>query len=159
MRQFVNLWVVLGAIVLAVVLAGIVFVWVVSSRPAPVPKGAPTAVLLVIPVPTSTPVVPTPIALNTPTPTPTNPPPPPSGPIGIGAYVQVSGTGTDGVRLRAEPGLNSDTLFFGMESEVFQVIDGPRETDGYIWWQLVAPYEETRRGWAVADYLAVFQNP
>ena len=159
MRQFVNLWVVLGAVVLAMTLSGIVFVWVTSSRPAPVPKGVPTAVLLVIPAPTATPVIPTPIPVNTPTPTPTSPPPPPSGPISISAYVQISGTGTDGVRLRAEPGLSSDTLFFGMESEVFQVTDGPRESDGYTWWHLVAPYETTRQGWAVANYLATFQNP
>jgi hypothetical protein len=159
MRQFVNLWVVLGAIALAAALSGIVFVWVISSRPTPVSKGAPTAVILVIPAPTATPVIPTPILLNTPTPTPTDPPPPTGGPISIGAYVQVSGTGTDGVRLRAEPGFSGDTLFFGMEAEVFQVIDGPRDADGYTWWHLVAPYEVTRQGWAVSNYLAVFQNP
>jgi hypothetical protein len=47
----------------------------------------------------------------------------------------------------------------GAEAEVFQVSDGPREIDGYTWWYLVGPYDESRRGWAVANYLSVVQNP
>jgi hypothetical protein len=47
----------------------------------------------------------------------------------------------------------------GVEAEVFQVRDGPRDVDGYVWWFLVAPTDETRGGWAVSNYLAVVQNP
>jgi hypothetical protein len=85
--------------------------------------------------------------------------PPASEAISIGALVQVSGTGGDGLRLRAEPGLNSQVLFLGLESEVFQVSDGPRQADGYTWWLLVAPYDPTLSGWAVANYLVVVQSP
>ena len=31
---------------------------------------------------------------------------------------------------------------------MFLVEDGPQEVDGYIWWFLQAPYDETRNGWA-----------
>ena len=73
--------------------------------------------------------------------------------------MQISGTGGDGLRLRTEPGLESEVRMLGLEAEVFQVKDGPREVDGYNWWYLVAPVDTTRRGWAVANYLAVVQNP
>jgi hypothetical protein len=79
--------------------------------------------------------------------------------IGIGGYVQISGTEGDGLRIRSSVGLNGDTVFRGEESEVFVVRDGPQEADGYAWWYLVAPYDETRAGWAVADYLAVVPAP
>jgi hypothetical protein len=85
--------------------------------------------------------------------------PPAAGDIVIGDYVQVTGTGGDGVRLRSDPGLNGTILFLGLEAEVFQVSDGPRQVDGYTWWFLVAPYDNSVRGWAVANYLAEVQNP
>jgi hypothetical protein len=47
----------------------------------------------------------------------------------------------------------------GIEAEVFQVKDGPKEADGYTWWFLVALYDETLNGWAVGDFLQVIQNP
>lgn len=75
--------------------------------------------------------------------------------IGLGAYVQVSGTGGDGLRLRDSPGLAGNTLFLARETEVFQVKDGPKEADGKVWWYLSAPYDSARSGWAVADFLQV----
>jgi hypothetical protein len=40
------------------------------------------------------------------------------------------------------------------------VEDGPQEVDDFTWWYLVAPFDETRSGWAVANYLApTTQNP
>jgi hypothetical protein len=79
--------------------------------------------------------------------------------VDIGAFVEITGTGGDGLRLRAEPGLDSDVRMLGGEAEVFQIRDGPREADGYTWWYLVALIDETRNGWAVSNYLAVVQNP
>jgi hypothetical protein len=79
--------------------------------------------------------------------------------IAIGAHVQIQGTGGDGLRLRSEPGLNGEILLLGSESEVFRVADGPVDTDGYTWWHLVGPFDETRQGWAVSNYLVVVQNP
>ena len=79
--------------------------------------------------------------------------------IALNTYVQISGTGTDGLRIRSAPGLNSDTVFRGDESETFMVKDGPKQADGYSWWYVVAPYDSTRAGWAAANYLAVVPPP
>ncbi|HOD45540.1 MAG TPA: helix-turn-helix domain-containing protein, partial [Anaerolineaceae bacterium] len=82
--------------------------------------------------------------------------------IGIGMYVQILGTGGDGLRLRSGAGMSYDPIFLGMEAEVFEVMDGPREGDGYMWWFLKAPYDPNRKGWARSDYLSVVstsQNP
>jgi hypothetical protein len=56
--------------------------------------------------------------------------------------------------LRATASTSGEIRFLGYESEVFLVTDGPKNADGYIWWYLTAPYDESRSGWAVADYLA-----
>jgi hypothetical protein len=39
------------------------------------------------------------------------------------------------------------------------VEDGPKDVDGFTWWYLVGPYDASRRGWAVSNYLSVVQNP
>jgi len=68
-------------------------------------------------------------------------------------------TGTDGLRIRSAPGLNTETVFRGEESEAFLVKDGPQTVDGYTWWYVVAPYDDTRAGWAAAEFLAVVPPP
>ncbi len=78
--------------------------------------------------------------------------------IAVGVYVQIVGTGGDGLRLRDQPGLGGKVLLLGSEWEVFRVEDGPRDADGYTWWYLVGPFDETRRGWAVANYLQVIDQ-
>ncbi len=77
----------------------------------------------------------------------------------IGAYVQVTGTGGDGLRLRDRPGLDGNVLLVASEAEVFKLADGPVDMDGYVWWSLVGPFDETRRGWAAENYLVHIQNP
>jgi hypothetical protein len=70
-------------------------------------------------------------------------------------YVQISGTGGSGLNIRNSPELSSSSNFIAGESEVFRVIGGPVSQDEYIWWQLLASYDETRQGWAVENYLHV----
>lgn len=130
-------------------------VWL--SRPPLVLESAPAQVT-VIPAPTAT-ATPTVTPAVTPTATIDVPPSPPPGVIGIGAFVQVSGTGGDGLRMRNQPGLSGTVLFLGIDNEVFQVIDGPVEQDGYTWWHLQAPYDADVRGWAVSNFLSIAQNP
>jgi len=79
--------------------------------------------------------------------------------ISIGGYVQISGTEGEGLRIRSAPGLNSETVFRGEEAEVFTVVDGPREADGHVWWYVVAQYDDTRAGWAAAEFLTVVPPP
>lgn len=112
-----------------------------------------SAALTVLPAPTHTPTL-IPIAQETPISTPSN-----GQGIVVGAYVQITGTEGQGLRLRAAPGLEATLLFLGYDAEVYQVRDGPRQADGYTWWYLVAPYDEQRAGWAAADYLTVIAPP
>ena len=71
----------------------------------------------------------------------------------IGSFVQITGTGGNGLRLRANPGTDSSVNFVAAESEVFKVVAGPVESGSYNWWQLVAPYDNSRQGWAAGEYL------
>jgi len=159
-RSLLNLKVILGVVFLAALLLGATFVFILWINPVIFkPERVPfSAALTIIPAMTSTPrfVTPT-LAPVSPTPPPTNTPLP--GTIALNTYVQITGTGGDGLRLRASPGLASDPLFFGNESEVFLVTGGPEQADGYTWWYLTAPYDQTRAGWAVASFLAFVSSP
>lgn len=158
-RKYLTPWVLLGAIGIAILLLIITLVILIASRPAPAPKGVPTAALFVIPAPTDTIPVPTSAPIAILTPASDVPLPPPPGVIAVGSFVQVTGTGVDGLRLRADHSLDSKTDFLGMDTEVFQITDGPQEADGYLWWYLVAPADQQRRGWGVANYLITIANP
>ena len=152
--RFITPWTILGTLgVLVVLLAvwGLILRSIASAQTLPV---EPTAVVQVIPPPTSTsPSVAT--IPPTATTTPEFSTPVPNSQIKIGDYVQISNTGGDGLRIRSGPGTNNAPLFLGMESEVFKVTDGPKDSDGYIWWDLVAPYDNTRAGWAASNFLSV----
>ena len=115
--------------------------------------GFAPADLTVIAAPTSTSGAPPTATID-----PFAPTPAPTG-IALGNYVQISGTEGEGLRIRAEPGLNGESQFLGYDSEVFLVKDGPREVDGFVWWYLVAPYDETRVGWAASDFLSYVPAP
>jgi hypothetical protein len=73
-------------------------------------------------------------------------------------FVKIQGTGGSGLRIRNNPGTNSNVNFIANESEVFLVIGGPQEVDNILWWQLAAPYDDTRQGWAAAEYLEVIEE-
>ena len=116
----------------------------------------PTPVIVVIPAPTATPTI-DPRFIPTATPLGMG-----QGSVGglfVGMYVQITGTGVEGLRFHASPGINSDSLFFGNESEVFLITKGPEQADGYTWWFLTAPYDQSRSGWAVMDYLSPVPTP
>lgn len=81
------------------------------------------------------------------------PPTPEPGVIGVGGYVQVVGTGSNGLRLRDTPGLKGKVLVVANDNEVFAVEKGPQTADGYTWWYLAGLYDPNRAGWAVQNYL------
>ncbi|MDO9129034.1 MAG: hypothetical protein Q7U34_04130 [Anaerolineales bacterium] len=183
MKNILNIKVILGALILASVLLCATLVYILwagqaahladpSAVASPVPAALAqagqallpaSAALTLIPAPTSTPryAAPTPTLapplpaaspfVVTPTPLP--------GTFTVGAYVQISGTEGQGLRLRARQGLNSQPLFLGYDSEAFLVTNGPQQADGHTWWYLTAPYDQTRSGWAVQDYLSVIPSP
>ncbi len=152
LNPHLNRSVILGAIGFAAMFVIITLIVIGFTSPRLSPEvGFAPADLTLIPAPTHTPNVTLVPTLDPNLVTPTLAP----DAIGIGGYVQISGTEGEGLRIRSAPGLSGDTVFFGGESEVFIVRDGSQVSDGYTWWYLVAPYDETRAGWAAADFLAV----
>jgi hypothetical protein len=153
-RELVNKWVILGALGLAGFLLLITAIAIgLTSAPRNPDVGFVPADVTVIPAPTGTSGAP-----PTPTIDPFATPTSPAG-VAIGNYVQINGTEGQGLRIRSEPGLGGEFQFLAYDSEVFVVQDGPREVDGYVWWYLVAPYDETRVGWAAADFLTYIPEP
>lgn len=156
-QSLLNARVVIGMISVTGLLIIITFLSIGWTRPNPIREfGFAPADLTIIPAPSSTPNVtppPTldPLLAGTATLAPNV--------IGVGGYVQITGTEGDGLRLRTVAGLNGEPAFLGFDEEVFQVIDGPQDSDGYVWWYLVAPYDEARAGWAVADFLVAIPSP
>jgi len=153
-RQLFNRWVILGALIVAGILIIITVFSIGWTTPPQSPDvGFAPADLTVIPAPTITPNV-----TATATPDPCAPSPTPTG-IAVGTYAQITGTNGEGLRIRSEPGLTGESVFLGFDTEVFLVQDGPREADGYVWWYLVAPYDEARAGWAASDFLTYIPAP
>ena len=154
MKNFLNPWVIGGTILVASLLVALSFLaagWL-TAEPQTAYQGG--GVITVIPVPTAT---------QTPLPTPTETPaaaplPGDGGGIEVGLSVQISGTGGDGLRLRRDPSLTGEIVYLGLEGEIFSVRGGPQQSDGYLWWQLEAPLNPQRQGWAVADFLVPAQN-
>jgi hypothetical protein len=151
--SLINLWTIAGALLVAGCLMAITLLLIGWTRPPRAgDAGFVPADITVIAPSTLTPS-PAPSATAAGTASAAN------GQLGIGAYVQIQGTEGAGLRIRSAPGLTSDTVFRGEEAETFKVTDGPQQADGYTWWKLVAPYDETRTGWAAADFLAVVPAP
>jgi hypothetical protein len=155
-RLFFSPTVIIGSLGFACLLTVITLIWFgFSASPPNADLGFAPADLTMIPASTSTL-----IATLTPTFDPLlGTPTIPADVIAVGGYVQITGTGGDGLRLRSAPGLTSELLFLGEDAEVFQVRDGPQEANGYTWWYLVAPYDETRAGWAAANFLTIVPPP
>jgi hypothetical protein len=166
MRRIERLWkalfslpVMIGAVgfslLLLAMLAGLV--WVFTASPAQ--SGIPTAELTIIAGPTSTLFLPTPTLTRVPTITSNMPPSPMPGMIGVGSSVQISGTEGSGLNIRENPGVSTRVLFVALESEVFEVVDGPVVADDLTWWLLVTPLDSSRSGWAASNYLTLVTNP
>ncbi|MGQ9586552.1 MAG: SH3 domain-containing protein [Anaerolineae bacterium] len=80
-------------------------------------------------------------------PSPTEPPQ-----IQVGGVVRVTGTEGKDLRLRETPSLGSATLRLVKEGTVLQVVEGPVEADGYVWWKVRD--QRGQAGWAAGNWLA-----
>jgi len=142
--------IVLGLVCLAV--SALIILFIPTAKQA---TGYVTPIVTSIPAePLVTP--PTPEATPIPTATLTEGiPPNTNADLQIGMNVSIQGTGGDGLRLRREAGMQGTPIFLGAENELFAIKGGPKEADGFIWWYLEAPYDASRAGWAVSNYLAV----
>ncbi|HLF26369.1 MAG TPA: SH3 domain-containing protein [Anaerolineae bacterium] len=115
-----------------------------SGRQSQSPATRPTAIVVTV---TPTPIVPTPTL------SPEPPAPPTPEGLYIGGYALVSGTGGDGLRLRADPGLQTTTLKTAPDGTRLLILDGPREVDSFTWWRLRDP-SDGAEGWGAQLYLA-----
>ena len=155
MKDIINPWVIIGSILIASLLLAVSFIAAGWLTPADQSIYSGEAVLTIIPIPTYTPT-PLPTAPDFPVVTPTVEP---ALGIQVDGYVQISGTEGEGLRLRRDPSLSGEIADVGLEGEIFRVVGGPEEQDGYLWWLLEAPLNSTRRGWAVSNYLEFTQSP
>lgn len=158
-NAFKSLPVVLGAAGFTILLLGLTVAVVIAFTTKPTSTGIPTAELTIIPGPTSTLYIPTPTLTRVPTITSNMPPSPMPGMIGVGSSVQIFGTEGSGLNIREEPGVSTDILFVALESEVFEIQDGPVVADEITWWFLVTPLDASRNGWAASNYLTLVANP
>lgn len=155
MKKFLNPWVIGGTILTASLLLAVAFFASGGLLPGAGNEYQGGAELMIIPRPT-----------DTPTPLPTQTPeilPSPTSEVADGiqleGYVRISGTEGEGLRLRRDPSLDADIIYLGLEGEIFLVRTGPVEGDGYLWWELEAPLNASRRGWAVSQFLEPVQSP
>jgi hypothetical protein len=148
--------VLIGAVLIGIFAVSVTCIVIELFMLKPSPANV-VAQMTIIPAPTATPLPPpTPtIDPDAPTVTPTLLP----GQIAIGSYVQIKGTEGVGLRIRSAPGLSGDSLFIAFDAEVFVVKGGPRQTDGYTWYELVAPNDPTRTGWAASDFFTIISPP
>ncbi len=158
-RNLLNIKVIIGAIIFAVGVFTVLVVILWSAKAESINQLPATAILHVIEAATETPIAPKATQTAVPTPTSAEQVPQPSGNIAIGDYVQVTGTGGNGLRLHTQAGVSSEVRYIAIEAEVFVVKDGPIEADGYTWWMLQDPYTENAVGWGAGNYLAIVQNP
>jgi uncharacterized protein YgiM (DUF1202 family) len=73
--------------------------------------------------------------------------------IAPGATVVVSGAGTLGLNLREQPTTYAKIVTNAKEGTVLTVLAGPKESDGYTWWQVRAP--DGKEGWGAANWMAL----
>lgn len=76
--------------------------------------------------------------------------------VAVGLQVRVVDVGLQELNVREIPGVRGTVIVFrAEEGTVFNVVDGPEQSDGLTWWQIEDPFNATRTGWAAANYLEV----
>lgn len=143
---------IIGALLFAFLIMGLTYVlFNASAQKAAMPQEDSVYKITVFPAPSQTPTVFVPTQL--PTPTQSVPDILPEGAIGVGSFVKVVGTSGLGLNIRSAAGRGESVNFLAMDAEMFEVIGGPEVLDGLTWWQLEAPYDASRAGWAAENYL------
>ena len=156
MKIVFNKYTLLGGGLVFVVLAAYLVITIIGINYQTQVASTPKAALTIIPA-ANIPTKDLSLLVQTSTPTPPVAATSVAG-IGTGIYVQITGTGGVGLRIREGAGKNFNTNFLASESEVFKVIGGPVNADDITWFELVAPYDEKRTGWASAEYLVKIEG-
>lgn len=157
-------WALLAIVVAAVILLCVGLFFIVRAiregSAAEEPTATATATRPVLPTATMTPRPPiATVALPTatiapPTVEPTVAPlPPDTGGIEAGAKVVVQGTSPDGLNIRAQASTKSKILKNVKDKTTLEVLEGPEQAEGYVWWKVKAVRDPKIVGWAVGQYL------
>ena len=160
----VPIWALAFVAALFVVTCLSLWAYIVVTRPT-VPRATSAAVFVVVTsittpgVPTLDPLLVTITVPPSEPPTATVPPNVNPGFINLGSYVQVVRTEGDPLKLRQAPSLNAEINYLALPNEVLKVENGPTIADGFTWWFLVDPADNTRNGWAVENYLQATNGP
>lgn len=146
------------SLVIVAVACGFAYKFVDDNRPALSNLAiAPTATFEFI-TPTATDYVPptaTPYAAPTDTPIPAvQPPAGNNSPIAVGARVKIVDTGPNGLNFRKTPSRTGEKIRSLPEGSVYDVIGGPQNADGLVWWELRDPSDNIT-GWGAGDYMQV----
>jgi len=72
--------------------------------------------------------------------------------IAVGGKVRITNTGGAGVNFRDQPSISGKLLRKLPENNVYEVIGGPQEADGYTWWQL-RDASDGALGWGAQNFL------
>jgi len=161
-------WALLAIVVAAVILLCVGLWFIVrairegSATEAPISTA--TATRPVLPTATMTLRAPTAtIALPTattalPTLAPTEAPlPPDTGGIEPGVRVVVRGVNPDGLNIRAQASTQSKILKNVKDKTTLEVLEGPVQAEGYVWWRVKPVRDPKIEGWAVGQYLELRQ--
>jgi hypothetical protein len=75
--------------------------------------------------------------------------------VEIGKLVIVAGVDGDELNVRDNPGVQGTNIISRVpEGTVLTIVDGPRQADGFTWWQIQSA-DQTIKGWAVSNFLQV----
>jgi hypothetical protein len=141
---------------LVAIACGLAASFINQNRPA-LNFTSPTATLVVItPTPTEDlPPTATPYVAPTETPLPQADVPAAAGAgIAVGSKVTIVDTGGNGLNFREQPSRTANKIRSLPEGSVHEVIGGPQEADGLVWWQLKDPSDGVT-GWGAQNYLKV----
>jgi uncharacterized protein YraI len=73
--------------------------------------------------------------------------------ISVGAQAKVSGTGNVGLNMRSGAGTAHTRVKTLPEGTTVELIGGPKEANGYTWWEVRD--EAGKTGWVVAKFLSL----
>lgn len=74
--------------------------------------------------------------------------------MGIGKTVMVE-SDESGLNVRSGAGIQNQRLFVADDGEVFTIVGGPTQADGFTWWEIESPTDPSRRGWGASVFLVL----
>ena len=80
------------------------------------------------------------------------------GVFAVGIKVEITGTEGDGLRMRKNPGTDSEILYLAREGEDCIILEGPQIQENLIWWKIQSLEDQEKLGWSVQTYMATINS-